>query len=285
MSSRRQLRIRPRGWLVIIPVAGLLFFAYRWMGVLSIDNLFSINAGCQFLLIILGVIVAVKPTAAVEHPWRVIAAFVLLGAIGMFAAVRQQQQSARESAEAQRQLTESNTKLSASLDRLGGQADEITRVQRLNTELQERLLSTTEQTSNQITGADSYCVFLADFSAPTSQTSASVSDPATYTSYSVDAVVYGKYPMNDVTTEFRSKNSPVFMPDTPYSFSTGTALLSGKTREVGQLTTGTYHIIVSSRNGKLTQQLEIGLTNGKPWQRAKVWRDGKALFSFDSRNQ
>lgn len=116
---------------------------------MSIDSLFSINAGCQFLLIIVGVIVAVKPNAAVEHPWRVIAAFVLLGGIGMLAAVRQQQIAAKETAEAQRQAAEANVKLANSIENLNKGAAEISRVQALNTELQMKLLGSSGEILNQ----------------------------------------------------------------------------------------------------------------------------------------
>ena len=103
--------------------SGVIFrlSAFRAM---SPDSLFSINAGCQFFLIILGVYVAVKPHSGVEHPWRVIGIFVLLGGIGMIAAIRQQQISARETAEAQRQLAESNAKLSSSIQKAADIAQE-----------------------------------------------------------------------------------------------------------------------------------------------------------------
>ncbi|MEK6282538.1 MAG: hypothetical protein AABN95_19425 [Acidobacteriota bacterium] len=84
---------------------------------MSADSLFAVNASCQFALIIVGVIVAVKPQTGVDRPWLVIGLFVVLGGIGMVAAVRQQQVSARETAEAQRQLSESNAKLSSSIEK------------------------------------------------------------------------------------------------------------------------------------------------------------------------
>jgi hypothetical protein len=155
-SQKRFLRIRPRGWLLTVPVVVALFLAYRLMGALTVDTLFSVNAGCQFALILVGVIVAVRPNAAVEHPWRVIAAFVLLGGIGMVAALRQQQISAQETAEAQRQAAEAGAKLSNNVENLNkGAAEmakaqaEIARVQTLNTELQQRLLDSSGEILSQ----------------------------------------------------------------------------------------------------------------------------------------
>jgi hypothetical protein len=123
-SQERSMRIRPRGWLVLVPATIALFLVYRFMGAMSTDSLFAVNALCQFTLIILGVIVAVKPQTGVEHPWLVIGLFVVLGGIGMIAALRQQQISARETAEAQRQLAESNAKLSSSIQKAAEIAQE-----------------------------------------------------------------------------------------------------------------------------------------------------------------
>jgi hypothetical protein len=123
-----------------VPLAVALFLVYRLLGAMSADSLFSMNASCQFLLIILGVVVAVKPDIGVKHPWIVIGAFVLIGGAGMIAAMRQQQIAARETAEAQRQTAEANSRLATSIENLNKGATEIARVQALNTELQERLL-------------------------------------------------------------------------------------------------------------------------------------------------
>lgn len=110
-----------RGWLKVTLVLALstiaLFGLYRVFGVVSADRLFMVNAGCQLLLILAGVIVAVRPDTAVKHQILVIGVFALLGGIGMIAAIRQQQISARETAEAQRQLAESNAKLSNSIEK------------------------------------------------------------------------------------------------------------------------------------------------------------------------
>lgn len=279
-SQKPFMRIRPRGWLITVPVALGLLLSYRYMGAMSTDTLFSVNAGCQFLLIIVGVIVAVKPQSAVEHPWRVIAAFMLLGGIGMVAAVRQQQISARETAEAQRQAAEASVKLANSIDNLNKGAAEISRVQALNTELQQRLLETTEQTANQLTGADSFCVFLADFSE--SLQSQSGDGKIKFLEYSVDVIVHGKYAMNDVTASYTAREHPLY-PGTEYGLGEKTTWLPGKTQGVGIMALGRHDITVNSRNGKLTQTLVLGKTNGKLWQQAVVRRDGKTIYSFSTK--
>jgi len=143
------MRIRPRGWLILIPAAVALFLVYRFMGTMSADSLFAANAGCQFALIVLGVIVAVKPQTGVEHPWLVIGLFVVLGGVGMIAAVRQQQVAAKETAEAQKQAAEANAKLATSIENLNKGATEIARVQELNTKLQERLLGSSGEILDQ----------------------------------------------------------------------------------------------------------------------------------------
>ncbi len=260
----------------------MALLAYRLMAGLSIDALFFINAGCQFLLILLGVIVAVKATWPAQHPWRVLGAFILIGALGMFAAIRQQQQASKENAESQKQLAEANTKLAISLDRLGSQANEISRVQNLNTELQERLLETTKDTASEITGADSFCVFLADFSQPPSRMGA---DAGAYDTYSIDVTVHGKYPMSNVRAEYRWLDDPEH-PDWTYGLAeSNTTLYPGTVRGIGSMGLGRHEITVHSRNGKLTQTLVLGNTNGKLWQRASIVRDSKNVFSLDSRRK
>lgn len=122
MSSQK--RIRLRGWLVLVPVAVLWVLAYLLFGTISAYGLFITNGLCQLTLILAGVVVAVKPQTGVGHPWRVIGIFVLLGGIGMIATIRQQQISARETAEAQRQLAESNAKLSISIQKAAEIAQE-----------------------------------------------------------------------------------------------------------------------------------------------------------------
>ena len=46
-----------------------------------------------------------------KHPWLTVGAFVLVGGIGMFAAMRQGQQSAKEATEAQREVAKAQTEL------------------------------------------------------------------------------------------------------------------------------------------------------------------------------
>ena len=134
---------------MLVPLTVVLFLIYHWLGAMSADSLFSMNAGCQFLLIILGVAVAVKPDIGLQHPWVVIGAFVLIGGAGMVAAIRQQQVAAKETAEAQRHAAEANFKLANSIENLNKGATEIARVQALNTELQQKLLSSSGDILNQ----------------------------------------------------------------------------------------------------------------------------------------
>jgi len=59
--------------------------------------------------------------------------------------MRQQEISTRETAEAQRQAAEANAKLASSIENLNKGAQEISRVQALNTELQQKLLESSGQ--------------------------------------------------------------------------------------------------------------------------------------------
>ena len=89
-----------------------------------------------------------------------IAAFILLGAVGGYFIVKQ----SRETAEAQREAQLAQTKLSNSIENLGKTAEESRRVARLNTELQERVLSEDATIAkiattavNSVTGGNSFC--------------------------------------------------------------------------------------------------------------------------------
>lgn len=126
----------------------------------------------------MGVLLALHEDWAKRHRGFVIVAFVVIGSLAFYTAKQQLDQSTKEAAEAQSRLDTSNTRLSESLDRLGTQSNEISRVQDLNTKLQNRLLDQSGQlidSSKQITGlsktaittstgGDSFCYMV--FSGP-----------------------------------------------------------------------------------------------------------------------
>ena len=173
MFSLKSLRFQVKTILALASFGALalLVFLFRWLGGMSANGLYQINASCQFALIIMGAVVVIRPKWPERHPWLILGSFALVGALGMFAGWKQQQVSARETAEAQKQLADSNAKLSSSLDRLGAQSNEIARVQELNTALQQKLLDSSGKLLDQstvisglskeaietTTGGDSFC--------------------------------------------------------------------------------------------------------------------------------
>ena len=68
------------------------------------DSLLFVNAGSQFALIVIGGVMLVRENWPLKHPILTMAALGLVGAMGMFAAIRQSQLSAKEAAETQRQI-------------------------------------------------------------------------------------------------------------------------------------------------------------------------------------
>src|SRR6185503_17108720 len=123
--------------LVII---GGAFGIYRIMLQTGSDSLYHLNLFAQFILVLMGVSLVIRPKWPERHPLIVLVAFVLVGAIAMFAAVRQGQETSKQNAETQRHADEANARLITTLERINAQAEEIKRVQDLNTNLQGKLL-------------------------------------------------------------------------------------------------------------------------------------------------
>ena len=123
---------------------------------MRVDWLLWISAGTQLLLVILGAVVSLQEEWAKKNKWVLIATFTALGMAGIYASNQQSLKSAREGAEA-------NGKLSGSLSDLERSTKEIARLQNLNTDLQQRLLTSSrtitdlsKETLAQTTGGDSF---------------------------------------------------------------------------------------------------------------------------------
>jgi ABC-type nickel/cobalt efflux system permease component RcnA len=100
---------RVLGFVSILAVSGCSSLIWLMLR-MNAATLSYFNTLAQFLLVVLGATVVAREQWPKRHPWLTIGAFVLVGGVGMFAAIRQGQQSARENAEAQRQVAEANQK-------------------------------------------------------------------------------------------------------------------------------------------------------------------------------
>jgi hypothetical protein len=123
---------------------------------LYLDPLLCIAAATQLLLVILGAIVTIYDQSARRYKVAAISAFALLGIVGVFATVIQSAKSTRD-------MVTANTSLASSMQDLQRSTSEVGRVTALNTNLQERLLSSSamiaqlaRQGINTATGGDSF---------------------------------------------------------------------------------------------------------------------------------
>lgn len=249
---------------------------------MSADSLYYLNLAAQFALVLLGVALALLETWPKRHPWIVLGIFALVGSVAMFAAVRQGQENTRQNSETQRRADEATAKLASNMDRLGTQAGEISRIQGLNTDLQNKLVESSSKLlrSNQqifelskeginaVTGGDTFCVFVAD---PTNNSSGS---------YPLTVWVYGKYPMNNVVAQLQTigDNTLPYFHDIPLGYGT---LLPGVHPVNFRVTLGKYIITIWSRRGLLSESLELKPLDGThAAQTIDVSGDGKNLFSL-----
>jgi hypothetical protein len=76
---------------------------------MSSDSLLFLNAGSQFVLVVIGGVLLVREDWPRKHPVLTMGALVLVGITGMSAAIRQSQLSARETADAQRRIIDTVT--------------------------------------------------------------------------------------------------------------------------------------------------------------------------------
>jgi hypothetical protein len=124
---------------------------------IEIDGVTLTSAAAQLILLILGVAVSLQEDWSKRNKLIVLAAFFIVGTIAMYSTIKQSSNSAKETAVA-------NAKLSSSLQELSAASNEISRIQRLNTELQKQLVASTakitelsQQNIYSLTGGDSYC--------------------------------------------------------------------------------------------------------------------------------
>lgn len=117
-------------------------------------------------MVLLGAVMAARPPTRRLWKGLYVSGFVVLGALGMYLVVKQ----SNETAESQRVALKTQSKFDATLAGLGRSNleiarsnSEIARIQKLNTELQGRLLDASHDISNlsqstldNITGADAY---------------------------------------------------------------------------------------------------------------------------------
>lgn len=246
------------------------------------DSLLYISAASQLVLGFMGVLLALHEDWAKRHRSFIIAAFALAALFGFYTTIRQARDSARETAHAQTQAAEANIRLSNSLDNLNKSTAEISRVQRLNTQLQEQLLTRSgeiaelsQQGIDQITGGDSFCVFLAD---PTNKNAQG--------RHSVTVFVYGKYPMVNVRATIQPDGNDPQYPYSLYDILSADTLLPGAHGIDGvDVTLGRYIIVTWSRRGLITQTMELKMKDGQTVQTVHVSGDGKQLYPLRTKSQ
>lgn len=284
--------------LAVFAYGAISFLVYRQMMGMSADALIYLNLLAQVALIIMGVLLSLRDAWPKEHPWIVVAAFALAGGVAMFAAVRQNQLPAKEAAEAQRQVTdaqkqtaEATAKLSDSMNRLGTQTGEISRVQGLNTELQSKLigqggqlLSSSERISelskqaiDTTTGGASFCYMTLD---PQLTPQGVMMTPVVIHKgqqplYSLEARIANLQKLDDVMK--RSRYSREAFDSANVNIEIGelspvTAYLSGRTFVLNDSVRYDFRIFFRGRNGYWDQDLQLRKVGNNWAQAIRVYR-------------
>jgi hypothetical protein len=111
-----------------------------------------VSAASQAVLAFLGIVVSLHEDWAKQRRGLLLIVFIILGTVGLLATMRQSTVSARDAA-----------KLDTALSSLQQSTDESTRLQNLNTKLQEKLLASNKtignlarQSIDTVTGGDSF---------------------------------------------------------------------------------------------------------------------------------
>ncbi len=244
---------------------------------IEIDGATLTSAAAQLILLILGVVVSLKEEWSKRNKLIVLAAFLFVGTIAMYATIQQSSNSAKEMATA-------NTKLSTSLQELSAASNEISRIQRLNTELQERLIASTgkitelsQQNIHALTGGDSYCYLRFPTFTPTG---------------GLPIVIHeGKFPLYDV--EARIVNLRQFeriAAETPGDLTMRQFMSSSTMLKVGNLAPGAafsvldkplpftdeqpnFRVFFGARNGFWHEDLLLRRINGKWLYAVRVFRE------------
>jgi hypothetical protein len=217
---------------------------------------------------VIGGIVSAHAPTKLWHKLLYASAFVLLGVIGMYLVIRQSNETAVASSE-----------LSHSIHDLSESSKETARVQKLNTELQQRLLvqsSTIEsigkKTISQITGQGTFLYFEVS-------PNLGSGDPL---SFPLSVWIRGKYPMREVTSVIQKAggfvvNPNLIQPTLPLS----KTLLPGVSPVDYRLGLGEYSIQTwCAAGGPINQVIRLKMVDGKLDQQIEVWEGGKQRYKL-----
>jgi hypothetical protein len=204
-------------------------------------------------------------------------AFYVLGAISVLLIVIMGYRTFRDQTAAETARQE----LSSSVDSLGRAAGEISRVQGLNTQLQQRLLeqsqnitSLAEENISQVTGRGTFSYFVV---AP----NLGAGDPITFP---LQVFVRGKYPMREVSSSIqRAGNFAItgnlIQPTLPLA----KTLLPGVSPVDYRLGVGEYHIQTwCAAGGPINESIRLAMIDGQLDQQIEVWGWGKQLYKLGS---
>jgi len=175
-----------------------------------------LSGACQFLLTVFGVVSSRYSDWANRNRWLVVAGFTIVGLIGLYATIQQVDKSARDSTEAR-----------TTLQNLQNSTEEIRRLQNLNTDLQRKLLASSDtiknlaqQNINTVIGGDSFCY-------------ASIASNVPYVTF----VHQGKYPLSNVVARvvdltqlkaIQAKSARDRLPDEEQRALMGTTIVVGE---------------------------------------------------------
>lgn len=162
----------------------LVLFGLVWRGLITMtDSLLYVSEAIPLVLGFMGVLIALHEDWAKRNRWWVIGAFVVVSGLGFYANVKHRERLEMEASKSREDAAIANTKLADSIKNLGSQTnqivtqgDEIKRVERLNTGLQNKLLDQSGQLIDSgkrisdlskeaiatTTGGESYCYMYLD---------------------------------------------------------------------------------------------------------------------------
>lgn len=240
-----------------------------------------VSAGVQFLLAFLGIIIALNYKWAAKHRRKIICSFAFLGAIGIYAAIEQSARSATATAK-------TNAELSTSLENLDKATTENSRLQRLNTELQQRIIASNETIADlaqknidSVIGGDSFCYMT--FASFTSLGG----DPiwvhvGQYPLYEVEARVVDLEDFKEVSTFedlFASQRTIKIGRVIPHS-----ARKTGPVIPFSNQEQQDFNIFFSARNGFWIQNLKLRRVDGNWVSAIRVMGNGQSAAIFEKVN-
>lgn len=235
----------------------------------------------QVMLTVLGAKAGTSPGWSARHQNLVVWLFAAVGTVGFVATIFAARASSKETAESSSKLAVALTQIADTARESKGLAVEAARIQRLNSDLQERLLALSHENGElaragilSVTGGDSFAYVLLSF----------MGDSL------VPVVIHsGKYPLYDVYVRITDTTDAVSLND-PWK-------LLREERQLGNLASGAVYglgesgyipndektrislnIFFRARNGFWRQNIRM-LKLGEKWVTASqvTWDDGRLI--------